>query len=154
MNKNFRVVTINGIRGMIVAIFICLGLIAGFVISPGFVCMKIWNYFAQDSFTFSTMNIYQGILAWSIIALALFAVNNKKSLIGIGSYQGITPNQMQDIIKQTRNNEAEIIKEIENRIRELAKEQEEKVSSEVTDFNTQKEEQTEQKETQSEEVRR
>ena len=44
MNKNYRVITINGVRGIIVAIFIVLGLIAGFIVSPGWVCMKLWNY--------------------------------------------------------------------------------------------------------------
>ena len=59
MNRNFRVITINGIRGIFVAIFIVLGLIAGFVISPGWLCMQIWNYFMAESGKFITMNLLQ-----------------------------------------------------------------------------------------------
>ena len=69
MKKNFRVITINGFRGALVAIFIVLGLIAGFIISPGWVCMQLWNNYIASSVAVSMMNIYQGIMLWAIIAL-------------------------------------------------------------------------------------
>ena len=72
MNKNYKVITINGIRGIFAAIFIVLGLIAGFIISPGWVCMKLWNLCFQD--VFKVMNIYEGIMLWAIIALSLYAL--------------------------------------------------------------------------------
>lgn len=121
MNKNFRVITINGIRGLFAAIFVILGLIAGFIISPGWVCMKTWNYFFTDSSVVASMNIYQGIMLWSIIALSLYALNNKKSLINFGSYQGLSPEQIRDIMERAKNSEMKILKNIELKQQELIK---------------------------------
>lgn len=115
MNKNFKVITINGIRGIIAAIFIILGLIAGFIISPGWVCMKIWNYAFMNSNSVAQMQLIQGILLWSIIALTLYALNNKKALIGFGSYSGLNPEQIRDIMERARENEMRILKELEEK---------------------------------------
>ena len=121
MNKNFKVITINGIRGMIVAVFVVLGLIAGFIISPGWVCMKTWNYFMESSTMFSLMNIYQGIMCWAMIALALYALNGKRSLIGFGTYSGLSPHQIKDIMKRAKAEESNILKELDKKIEEKQK---------------------------------
>lgn len=112
MNKNFKVITINGFRGIIAAIFIVCGLISGFIISPGWACMKLWNYFFQYSNAFSQMNIFQGILLWTIIALVIYALNSKRALIGFGSCKGLTPEQIRDIMERTKKAEAKFMQEI------------------------------------------
>lgn len=113
MKKNFKVITINGVRGIFAATFIVLGLIAGFVISPGWVCMKLWNCAFAESGIVTVMNIYQGIMLWAIIALSLYALNNKRSLIGFGAYQGLSPEQIKDIMNRARESESKILKDIE-----------------------------------------
>ena len=113
MNRNFRVITINGIRGILAAIFVVLGLIAGFIISPGWVCMHIWNYFMAESGRFIMMNLFQGIMLWSIIALSLYAINNRRPLIGFGSYSGLSPEQIKDIISNAKMTENRIKNEID-----------------------------------------
>ena len=113
MKKNFKVITINGVRGVFAAIFVVLGLIAGFIISPGWVCMQLWNHVFEDSNTIAMMNIYQGIMLWAIIALTLYALNNKRSLIGFGAYQGLSPDQIKDIMERAKESEKKIIKELE-----------------------------------------
>lgn len=113
MNRNFRVITINGIRGILAAIFVILGLIAGFVISPGWVCMHVWNYFMVESGRYITMNLLQGIMLWSIIALSLYAINNRRPLIGFGSYPGLSPEQIKDIINNSKISENRIKNEID-----------------------------------------
>ncbi len=105
MNRNFKVITINGIRGMITLVFIVLGLIAGFVISPGWACMQIWNHIFEESNTIAMMNLFEGIILWAIIALVLYAVNNRKPLIGFGSYQGLSPEQIKEIMQRARQSE-------------------------------------------------
>ncbi len=122
MNKNFRVITINGIRGIFTVIFLMFGLIAGFIISPGWVCMHLWNYIFQNSLTIARMNIYEGILLWAIIALSLYALNNKKSLIGFGSFQGLSQEQIKEIMSSAKFSESKIIKNMEILNRELSKE--------------------------------
>lgn len=120
MKKNFKVITINGVRGVFAAIFIVLGLIAGFIISPGWVCMQLWNRIFEDSNTIAMMNIYQGIMLWAIIALTLYALNNKRSLIGFGAYQGLSPDQIKDIMERAKESEKRIIKELETMAKEKA----------------------------------
>ena len=121
MKKNFKVITINGVRGLFAAIFVVLGLIAGFIISPGWVCMQIWNKVFEDSITLSSMNLLQGIMLWSIIALSLYALNNKRTLIGFGSYPTLSPDQIKDIMHRAKANELKntLKKEIENINKEI-----------------------------------
>ena len=120
MKKNFKVITINGVRGVFAAIFVVLGLIAGFIISPGWVCMQLWNYIFEDYNTIPMMNLYQGIMLWAIIALTLYALNNKRSLIGFGAYQGLSPDQIKDIMERAKESEKKIIKELETIAKEKA----------------------------------
>ena len=121
MKKNFKVITINGVRGLFAAIFVVLGLIAGFVISPGWVCMQIWNKVFEDSLTLTSMNLFQGIMLWAIIALSLYALNNKRTLIGFGSYPTLSPDQIKDIMNRAKANELKntLKKEIENINKEI-----------------------------------
>ncbi len=130
MRKDFKVITINGIRGVIAAIFVVMGLIAGFVISPGLVCMTIWNNVFEYSTTVSTMNLLQGIMLWAIIALSLYALNDKKALIGFGSYPSLTPEQVKNIMERAKKTEAKILNEIEQLKK---KEEAEKLESQVVD---------------------
>lgn len=133
MKKNFKVITINGIRGIFAAIFVVLGLIAGFVISPGWVCMQTWNWAFQDSYNVATMNIYQGIMLWAIIALSLYALNNKRSLIGFGAYQGLSPEQIKDIMNKAKASEDKILKELEAMSKEKIENFEKPEKIELTD---------------------
>ena len=124
MKKNFKVITINGVRGLFAAVFVVLGLIAGFIISPGWVCMQIWNKVFEDSLTLSTMNLFQGVMLWAIIALSLYALNNKRTLIGFGSYPTLSQDQIKDIMNRAKANELKntLKKEIENINKEINKE--------------------------------
>lgn len=122
MKRNFKVITINGVRGAIVAIFVVLGLIAGFIISPGWVCMQAWNYFFSDSGVVATMNLFQGVMLWAIIALSLYALNNKRALIGFGSYQGLSSEQIKDIMNRAKASEDKILKELEARAKQKLEE--------------------------------
>jgi len=112
MNRNFRVITINGIRGIIAAVFVICGLIAGFVISPGWVCMKLWNHTFEYSSYSVVMNLFQGIILWAIIALSLYALNNRRMLIGFGSYPALNPEQLKNIMERSKQTEEKIIKEL------------------------------------------
>ena len=122
MKKNFKVITINGIRGILAVIFIALGLIAGFVISPAWVCMTVWNHYLSDSNIVGTMNIYQGILLWTIIALTLYALNGKHQLIGFGNYPSLSREQIRDIMNRAKVEESQILKDLEKRIQDIKNE--------------------------------
>ena len=146
MNKNFKIITINGIRGIFAAAFIVMGLIAGFVISPGWLAMTIWNHFAEEYGNISMMNLLQGIMLWAIIALSLYALNNKRALIGFGSYQGLSPEQLREVMNRARMSEDKIKTDIEKLTKELkanaekSLNEEPKVQETVTEESSEKEE--------------
>lgn len=122
MKKNFKVITINGIRGILAVIFIALGLIAGFIISPAWVCMTVWNHYLSSSTIVGTMNIYHGLLLWAIIALTLYALNGKNQLIGFGNYPNLSREQIRDIVNRAKVEESQILKDLEKRIQDIKNE--------------------------------
>ena len=122
MKRNFKVITINGIRGILAVIFIALGLIAGFLISPAWVCMTVWNHYLSDSTIVGTMNIYHGLLLWAIIALTLYALNGKNQLIGFGNYPSLSREQIRDIVNRAKVEESQILKDLEKRIQDIKNE--------------------------------
>ncbi len=134
MNKNFKVITINGIRGMCAAVFLVFGLIAGFIISPGWVCMKVWNCFFENSSVVSLMNIYQGIMFWLIIVLSLYALNNRRALIGFGSYKGLSPEQIKDIMQHSRDEDLQKLNMLQNIQRNFNSKNEEEADSVKSDI--------------------
>ncbi len=139
MNKNYKIITINGVRGIITAVFVVLGLIAGFVISPGWVCMKLWNFGFQQSDYVSIINIYQGIVLWAIIALSLYALNNRRPLIGFGVSQGLSREQIKDILERAKNSQLNQFKEFEIMSKKIEDSDSEVKTSEVDELNEKKE---------------
>ncbi len=99
MRKNAKIIQINGLRGLIMAMFIVTCLIAGFVIFPGFVTMNIWNYFA----TFiPKLNIYQGVLLWAIIAFILFVINKQTFSVTIASPKELNDEEMNMLMERIK----------------------------------------------------
>ena len=130
MNKHYRVITINGFRGMVMVAFILFGLVSGFVLSPAWVCMTLWNMFVVKFTSATSMNIYQGLLFWLVIALSFYAINYKRSLICVGSYTGLTPEQIRDIVMKARKSNVQMkteIKPVQNSEDEQNSEQKEEI---------------------------
>ena len=75
MRKNTKIIQITGIKGILIELFVLTCAIAGFIAFPGLVAMNVWNYFAKD--VVPTINLYQGILLWGIIALIYFIANKQ-----------------------------------------------------------------------------
>lgn len=113
MNKNYKIITINGVRGIFGIIFLLLGLIAGFIISPAWVCMKFWNTYVTEYIAVANMNMVQGLILWAIIALSLYALNNKRPLFGYGSYPELSQEQIKNILKKARNAQEFNLKNLE-----------------------------------------
>lgn len=146
MKRNFKVITINGIRGILAVIFIALGLIAGFVISPGWVCMTVWNHYFSTSTVISSMNLLQGILLWTMIALTLYALNGKNQLIGFGNYPSISRDQIREIMNKTNFEESQIIKDLEKRIQDIKNETPQVIMPKDLETSNSEQEKEEQKE--------
>lgn len=102
MKRNVRVIQINGIRGLLLAVFVTTCLIAGFVVFPAFLTMHIWNYLAITSGSFPTINFYQGILLWAIITFSIYIFNKKKFIVSFNSQQELTDDELKDVISKIK----------------------------------------------------
>ena len=99
MKKNTKIIQINGLRGIVMAMFIITCLIAGFVIFPGFVAMHTWNLFA----TFiPKLNIYQGVLLWAIIAFILFVINKQTFSVSFASPKELNDEEMNILMERIK----------------------------------------------------
>ncbi len=73
MKNKCTVIHINGLTGVLIAGFLIMCAIAGFVIFPAWCCMHIWNALASIVSNMPVMQLKHGALLWVIIALASYA---------------------------------------------------------------------------------
>ncbi|MCK7521100.1 MAG: NAD-dependent DNA ligase LigA [Ignavibacteriales bacterium] len=74
MNKNFKIIQIHGLSGLLMVALIATGLFCGFVIFPIWVIMNAWNAAVGDIFNGPKINYFQAVLLWSAIALSLYLI--------------------------------------------------------------------------------
>lgn len=91
MKRNTKIIQINGIRGLLMAMFIVTCLVAGFVVFPGFVAMNIWNHFTDY---IPQLNLYQGVLLWAIVALIGFILNKQNFSVTFASPKELNEEEM------------------------------------------------------------
>ena len=80
MNKHFRIIDVNGFRGLLLFLFIVVCLISGFFAFPGYVAMILWNAIVP-TVGLPIINLFQGILLWAIIAFVIYMFSNHKVVI-------------------------------------------------------------------------
>lgn len=112
MNKRFNVIKINGIKGLILAVFIIGCLITGFLVFPGWLCKGLWNYVAGFFIQMPQMNLLHGIMLWCIIALSIYASNQGNFAISIGHSVPVPRNdeRIKEILKQLNESNSSLIK--------------------------------------------
>lgn len=93
MKKKAKIIQISGLRGILLVIFIAVCLAAGFIGFPALVAMYSWNYLAT-TLAFPTIDIFQGILLWSLVAGGIYIINDKKKFIS--AFQVQTPKELSD----------------------------------------------------------
>ena len=99
MKRNTRIIQINGIRGMLMALFTVICLAAGFIVFPGYVAKSIWNYFAGFSYM-PEIHLFQGVLLWAIVVLSYFILNNKQkhSFIALKSPKELNDEELKQVM--------------------------------------------------------
>jgi len=124
MKKNLKVIQINGLRGLIMAGFIGVCLIAGFVAFPGFLAMNIWNLVATNLIAIPTVGLVQGILLWGITVVTYFIFKKRSYIISFKTPQDITEEELMTMVEKINSQEYNDVvskamirsKEIENLI--------------------------------------
>ena len=100
MRKKCNIIQINGLSGILLAIFAICCAITGFIAFPSWLCMHAWN-FAASYVNFPVMNIYHGAMLWLIIALIFVATHlNKTKPISFGTLTPIDKEEMKRRIEK------------------------------------------------------
>ncbi len=111
MRKNAKIIQINGLRGILTALFIVTCLAAGFIVFPGFVAMNVWNYFAENSFP--QINLFQGVLLWAIIALTYFIASKQHVAVSFASPKELNEEELNVLMERVRmQSQARMIKKM------------------------------------------
>lgn len=102
MKKNLNVIQINGLRGIFMAVFIVVCLIAGFIAFPGFLAMKLWNVFAGMTEQIPMIGIIQGVLLWGILLASYFTFRKNKHIVCIKSTDGLSEEELKSIFAEMK----------------------------------------------------
>ena len=83
MNKNIRIIDVNGIMGLLLFMFILMCLGVGFIVFPGFLFMAIWNFVSDTFFAIPEINFLQGELLWAIIFISFCLLTNNRVMVSM-----------------------------------------------------------------------
>lgn len=64
MNKKFKVIQINGVAGLIIAISAVLLILGSIIVMPVYGIKFIWNNYISTSFMIQTIKLSQASLLW------------------------------------------------------------------------------------------
>ena len=99
-----KIVQIEGIKGIITAVFVCACAFAGFVISPGYAAMYLWNKYLAQPYMFPTLSLFQGVLLWGIIVISYFIVTKNGFALSFKNTPEMSDEELNSIIKSAKIN--------------------------------------------------
>lgn len=99
-----KIVQIDGIKGLISAVFLGACLFAGFVISPGYVAMSLWNKYLTSTYLFPSLSLFQGVLLWGIVVISYCLVSKKGFALSFKSTPEISDEELNSIMKVAKIN--------------------------------------------------
>ena len=97
MKKNFNIIQIKGIKGIIYIVFLGCCFAAGFGWFPGWVCMKTWNLLASYAIQIPSIGIIQGLLLWGIIAASYFTFRKEKLVVCMKATDGLSEEELKSV---------------------------------------------------------
>ena len=83
MKKNFNVIQINGIKGLIMAGGIVACLFAGFVMFPGMVMKTVWNFISSSIGEFLKLQHYKVFCCGELLLLVILHSEKKVSWLNL-----------------------------------------------------------------------
>ena len=102
MRKNAKIIQISGFRGLIFIAFVAVCLVAGFVVFPGLVGMCLWNTFLTQYLNLPVINIFQGILLWSIVALIVYLSGSGRSVVQMKKTAQLSESELSDLMDRIK----------------------------------------------------
>lgn len=99
-----KVIKIDGIRGLLNAVFIGGCLFAGFVVSPGYVAMYLWNRYLVTGYMFPQLTLFQGVLLWAIVFLSYCILTKGRFAVSFQTTPEMGDEELESIIKSAKIN--------------------------------------------------
>lgn len=124
MKKNFKIIHINGISGLIAVFFIAVCLFCGFVIFPILGLKAAWNHGLSPYSKIPTIGLFQSFLLWAFITLNLVAFFKNKVSIKISNEDVLKDPELKNMLKNVQTNtviEPSETKETEEEQQEIIK---------------------------------
>ncbi|MBQ8459352.1 hypothetical protein IJ541_04535 [bacterium] len=97
-----KIIQIDGIKGLITTVFIGACLFAGFVVSPGYVAMSLWNKYLVTSYMLPSLDIFQGVLLWTIIVLIYCVMTGSGFAVSLRNTPELSDEELDSIIRSAR----------------------------------------------------
>lgn len=102
MKKNFRVIQINGFRGICLALAIVTCLIAGFVVFPGVLAMLAWNFVSVKTAMVPTVGVLQGTLLWGIIVVSYMIIKKRAVMISFKAPTELSEQELDEVMERIK----------------------------------------------------
>jgi len=96
------IVKTYGFHWVLLGLFVVVCVVAGFVVFPAIVLTYTWNYLVHVTKILHTINIFQGILLWGIIAITLYITTKEKFKTSYSEGKRITKNEVRKIYTEAR----------------------------------------------------
>ena len=97
-----KIIQIDGFKGLVSAVFIGACLFAGFVISPGYAAMTLWNKYLVSSYMFPQLNLLQGILLWAIVVISYCILTKGGFSVSLKSTPELSDEELNSIIRNAK----------------------------------------------------
>lgn len=75
MNKNYNIIQINSLTGLLIVLLLISGFVCGFILLPVWTVKNIWNMFIAEMLRGPYIEYYQAGLLWTAIAIGLYMTN-------------------------------------------------------------------------------
>lgn len=102
MKKNFRVIQINGFRGLCLALSIAVCLIAGFIVFPGLLVMTAWNFISAKTAVLPSLGIIQGTLLWGIIVVSYMIVKKHNIKVCFKTPTELSDEELNEVMERIK----------------------------------------------------
>ncbi len=102
MRKKAKIIEIRGLRGIFMVAFVAVCLGAGFIVFPAKVAAAAWNYLAFNYLPLPEICFWQGLLLWAGIALSVYIINTKSTMLSFKSTSQLSDEEMKTLMERIK----------------------------------------------------
>ncbi|MDD3593993.1 MAG: hypothetical protein PHX18_05135 [Candidatus Gastranaerophilales bacterium] len=100
MSKNFKIIQISGIPGLLFIMFIFMCLAYGFVVFPAMGLKYLWNEFLHTGLSLPVISLFQAFLLWAAFVIMFFLILRNKVSIKFNNSDELNEEHCKNIINR------------------------------------------------------